>query len=201
VKVNKRGDTMIRHLDMGDNKITSRHVPRQDDDLINKKHLKTLYTANSSGHIPDLTEDSASSGFIVSSSSNQPQRLTFHAFTGWKLEWISTTKENCWIQVKCPEAIRLHKFGLRGRRPNVDKISHWKLEASDDDINWVSLYTTANISIGNTTQFFEPAISPLCKFYKITVLGAEGNNPGLSYFQLFTYDIIHQPNIVEIVNY
>jgi len=32
------------------------------------------------------------------------QRSTFNAFTGWKLEWIATTKENCWMQVKCPEA-------------------------------------------------------------------------------------------------
>jgi len=61
---------MIRHLDMGDNKITSRHVPRQDDDLVNKKHLKTLYAANTSGHGPDLAEESGSSRFIVSSSHN-----------------------------------------------------------------------------------------------------------------------------------
>jgi len=75
------------------------------------------------------------------------------------------------------------------------------LDASDDAINWTSLYTTAITCIGNTTQFFTPEISPLCKFHKITVLGAEENNPGLSYFQLFTYDIIYQPNIVEIANY
>jgi len=77
---------------------------------------------------------------------------------------------------------------------DTDRFFHWRLEASDDAVNWVSLYTT-----GNT--FFNPTISPLCKFYKLTVLGAEGNNPRLSYFQLFTYDIIYQPNIVEIANY
>jgi len=87
---------------------------------------------------------------------------------------------------------------LRGRQSNTDRILNWKLDASDDAINWSSLYTAADKFIGNTTQFFTPVICPLCKFYKIIVLGAEGNNPGLSYFQLFTYKIIHQPNIVEI---
>jgi len=53
------GDTMSGSLDIGNNKNTSRYVPRQDDNLINKKHLKTLYTANTSGHVPDLAEDNA----------------------------------------------------------------------------------------------------------------------------------------------
>jgi len=127
-----------------------------------------------------------------------PQKSAYNAFTTWKPKWIATTKKNCWIQIKCPEAVRLHKFGLRRRRSNADRIFNWTLDASDDEIIWLTLYTTDNTF---TTQFFTPAIIPLCKFYKITVLGAEGNNPGLSYFQLFTYDIIHQPNIVEIVNY
>jgi len=77
---------MSGSLDMGDNKIRSGHVPRQDDDLVNNKHLKTLYTANTSGHVPDLAEDSGSSGFIVLSSSNMAQRFAFHAFTEWKPE-------------------------------------------------------------------------------------------------------------------
>jgi len=84
---------------------------------------------------------------------------------------------------------------------DTDRIFHWRLDASDDTINWASLYTAANTFIGNTIQFFTPAISPLCKFYKLNVLGAEGNNSGLNYFQLFTYDIIHQPNIAEIAAY
>jgi len=182
VKVGKRGDTMTGPLDMGDNKIMSGHVPGQDDDLINKKYLETLYTANTSGHVPDLAENSISSGFIVSSSSNMPQKSAYNAFTTWKPKWIATTKKNCWIQIKCPEAVRLHKFILRGRQYNTDRIFYWRLDASDDAINWACLYTTANTFIGNTTQFFTPAISPLCTFYKITVLRAEGNYLGLSYF-------------------
>jgi len=194
---------MTGSLDMADNKITSGHVPRQDDDLVNKKYLKTLYTANTSGHIPDLAEDSGSTGFVASVSSNDPLRPAYHAFTVWKPEWIATTKDNCWIQVKCPEAVRIHKFVLRGRQSNrpINRIYSWQLEASDDAANWVTLYNIDYSFIGNTTQFFTPSISPLCKFYKLTVLETEGPNPGLSYFQLFTYDIIHQPNIVEIAVY
>jgi len=186
---------------MGDYKIRFGHVPRQDDDLVNKKHLKTLYAANTSGHIPDLSENDGSTGVVVSFSSNDPLRLTFYAFTVWKPEWVATTKDSSWIQVKCPEAVRLHKFLLRGRRSGTDRIYSWRLEASNDAINWGTSYNTNNTFIGNTTQFFTTSISPLCKLYKITVLGAAGNNLGLSYFQIFTYDIIHQLNIVEIATY
>jgi len=80
VKVSKRGDTMFGPLGMGNNKITSTYVPSQDADLVNIKHLKTLYTAYTSGHVLDLAEDHASSGFIVSCSSSMPQRFAFHAF-------------------------------------------------------------------------------------------------------------------------
>jgi len=72
---------MTGALDMGKNNIATSHVLRQDNDIVNKKHLKTLYTANTSGHVPDLAEDSGSSGFIVSSSSNMAQIFAFHAFT------------------------------------------------------------------------------------------------------------------------
>jgi len=90
---------------------------------------------------------------------------------------------------------------LRKKRFGADRIFHWGLKASNDAIIWVSLYTTTNTFIGNTTQFFTHALGPLCKFYKLTVLGAEGNHSGLSYFQLFTNDTIHQTNIVEIAAY
>jgi len=91
---------------------------------------------------------------VVSCSSNDPLRLSFYAFTVRKPEWIATTKDDCWIQVKCPEAVRLHKFVLRGRRSGVDRIYSWQLEASDDAIKWETLYN--NTFIGNTTQFFSP---------------------------------------------
>jgi len=85
---------------------------------------------------------------VVSVSSNDPLRPAYYAFTDWKPEWKVTTKDNCWIQVKCPETVRLHKFVLRGRQSNTDRIFHWRLDASDDAINWASLYTTDNTFIG-----------------------------------------------------
>jgi len=80
--MNRSREIFTSHVDMVSNRITSSYVAISDDDLINKKYLKTLSTANSSGHIPDLAEDSASSGFIVSSSSNMPQRCFYGLETG-----------------------------------------------------------------------------------------------------------------------
>jgi len=92
---------MTSVLDMGLNKIMTSLVPKDDNDMVNIKHLKTLYTANTSGHVPDLAVDSGSTGFVVSSSSSVSQRLSFYAFTDWKPEWVAATKEEMYLQVKC----------------------------------------------------------------------------------------------------
>jgi len=160
LKVNKAEDIMSGSLDMGENKIMTSNVPKNDNDIVNVKHLKTLYTTNTSGYVPDLAEDSGSTEFIVSSSSNVSQRLSFHAFTDWKPGWVAITKEGTWIQVKCLEAVRLNKFDLRKRLPGTDRIYNWRLKASDDSITWATLYTTSNTFVGNTTQFFTPQYVP-----------------------------------------
>ena len=46
-------------------------------------------------------------GFIVSASNESPGYLAYHAFCSWKPEWVVTDKTNMWIQIKCPESIRL----------------------------------------------------------------------------------------------
>ena len=54
----------------------------------------------------------------------------WHAFTMWKGEWWVASKEGMYIQVSCPELVRIHKFALRGRDTGVDRIYNWHLDAS-----------------------------------------------------------------------
>ena len=94
------------------------------------------------------------------------------------------------IQVITPRPIKIHSFALRGRDNNSDRIFSWCLQASLNGTNWTTLYETTSIYIGSITQFFsvDSVNPPRASYYKLVVNGADGVNPGLSYFQLFIYD-------------
>ena len=62
------------------------------------------------------------------------------------------------------------------------------MEASVNASVWVVLYSITTICLSNEVQFFSPTSSPLALYYNITLIDADGLNPGLSYFELFTYD-------------
>ena len=104
-----------------------------------------------------------------------------------------------YIQIQCPQGFRLYQFALKGLNSGTDRIFKWPLEASSDAITWATLYSGHNIYLSNTVQFFAPIISPLAAYYKIIVVESEGANPGLSYFQLFSYDKIEQTYLAKIV--
>ena len=63
---------------------------------------------------------------------------------------------NFWIQVKCPDLVRIWKIALRGRDTNTQMIYRWQLEASTDDVNFVTLFLAPNPTyLGNELQQFE----------------------------------------------
>jgi len=200
LKANKAGEVFTGNLDLGFNKITSSYIATDDFDLINKRYLSRHFARNGSGHIPDLNKNlNNKSGFIVSASSETTGYPAFHIFTNWRGEWRPSSKENMYIQIQCPQGFRLCQFALRGRDSGTDRIFKWRLEASSDAITWATLYSGHNIYLSNTVQFFEPRISPVAAYYKIIVVESEGTYPGLSYFQLFSYNKIEQPYLAEIV--
>ena len=117
---------------------------------------------------------------MVSASSERSGVFAFHAFNSWKGDWKVSDKSNMFIQIKCPQLVRLYQFALRGKS-NGEKVLNWKLEASVKASIWVVLYSTT-ICLSNEVQCFSPTSSPLALYYKITLIYAEGLNPGLSYF-------------------
>ena len=46
---------------------------------------------------------------------------------------------NFWIQVKCPDLVRIWKIALRGRETNTQRIYRWQLETSADE-NFLTLF-------------------------------------------------------------
>ena len=104
-----------------------------------------------------------------------------------------------WIQIKCLESIRLHKFALNGRSSGANLILNWKLEASSDGIIWATLYSSTKTCLTYEVWLFAPTISPFASYYKFFIIEAKGLAPGLSYMQLFIYDLIEFPFLAKIV--
>src|SRR5882757_3249455 len=201
LKVAKSGDTMTGNLNMGYNKITSQYTPSNEYDLINKKYLNLNYAASSVGYVPDLVGNSFDkSGFTVSASSEIAGYPAFCAFNRWKEEWRVSDRSNMWIQVKCPQSVRLSQFALRGKNVVAERVLRWKLEASNNGTTWILLYSTDTNHLSNEIKFFQPTISPLASYYKLTLIESEGTNPGLRVFQLYTYDKVESPYLSDIVS-
>ena len=72
-------------------------------------------------------------------------------------EWVTNDEtRNFWIQVKCPDLVRIWKIALRGRETNTQRIYKWQLEASTDDVNFVTLFEAPTPTyLGNSVQQFE----------------------------------------------
>ena len=175
---------------MGDHKITSNRVPEEDDELINKRYLNTRFVRNNAGYIPDMAKSNAQSGFVSSASSELAVNSSCVPFCSWNGAWKVSNKEGMWLQIKCPENVRVYKFALRGLPGGIHRIYNWQLAASSDGDRWVILYSAINKYIGETTEIMNVSTTnpPFANYYKLVVNEAEGTNPGLSYLQLFSLD-------------
>src|SRR5580698_2702242 len=173
---------------MNNNCISNVHDPKTGQDAATKNYVDTKYIQNNVGLVPDLTSnDKNKSGFIVSASTEQQDKKAFNVFNSRKSEWLSSENENTWIQLKCPEPIRVHKFALKGN----SQIYSWKLQARNEYNMWGDLHVETNKFIGaDSVSIFNVNPSIAYIYFRIFVLKAEGETPGLSYWQLYALDPI-----------
>jgi len=75
-------------------------------------------------------------------------------------EWcMDGVNSSFWIQLHCPERIRIHKFSLRGKHSGTERIYNWKLQGNNDTDVWDDLHTETNALIGNTINFYNVSTS------------------------------------------
>ena len=95
--------------------------------------------------------------------------------------WITANSinTNFWIQIKCPERVRIYKIKLRGLKlrgsgTTNDKILfNWKWQGSNDGTEWININEYNNSLIGYEIFDFIVSSSISYSYYRIFVNKAE----------------------------
>jgi hypothetical protein len=85
--------------------------------------------------------------------------------------------------------MRIYKIALKGVSTGI--IRNWILQASNDHFTWNNLYDNYMDSIGighNQLIITETDSHEKFSTYRIWVNNADGERPGLRYWQLYTVD-------------
>ena len=109
--------------------------------------------------------------------------------SGSGAEWATDGEtNNFYLQVECPELVRVWRVALRGRDSNTQRIYNWNIQGSTDGENFLVIFTPPNPTyLGNTVQYFLIETSDKYNYYRLFCLDAEESKPGLSYMQLYIY--------------
>ena len=95
---------------------------------------------------------------------------------------------NFWIQIQCPDLVKLWRIALRGRDSSTNRIYKWRLEGSTNEDTFTTLYEAPNPTfIGSEVRYFPIETSDSFNSYRLFCLEAEPRNPGLSFMQLYVY--------------
>lgn len=172
--------------------ITGLRNPEGPQYATTKQYVDTKCVKNAVGYIPNIISNNLNkTGFIISSSSEFELNMACNVFSIIG-EWLSAVNTDFWIQVRCPERVRIHKFAVKGTKTSTIRV--WKLQATNDEITWDDIFdnefdgNSAVIDEGHSFHESESLIQ--YQTYRIFVINAIGENPGLSYWQLYTVDAL-----------
>ena len=183
---------IFKDLIMKDNFIKELHDPLDDRDATTKQYVDTRCVKNSVGYVPNLTSNVNKTGFSVSASSEIAKSEAFNVFNSYGAEWLSAENRSFWIEVNCPEPVRIYKIALRGVSTAI--IRNWILQGIKDGDTWENLYDNymdSLTSISNQLIITETDSLEKYSTYRIWVNNTEGGRPGLSYWQLYTVDSLN----------
>jgi hypothetical protein len=180
---------------MNDKLISDLCNPKTNKDAANKYYVDSKWIKSNVGYVPNLSSNTNKNGFIVSASSEYHDAEAYKVFNDDNdSNWITANNINTdfWIQIQCPERIRIYKIKLRGLKLrgrngiiNDKVLFNWKWQGSNDGTNWISIYEDNNSMIGYEILDVLVNCSLPYSYYRIFVNKAETDNPGLSYCQLY----------------
>ncbi len=202
--VSKTGGVMSGSLDMGNNKISNLLDPEQGKDCANKTYvdlkiknkIDRIVVFNRSGLVPNLNSNESKSDYLVYASSEYSRDYSaYKAFNSSEdSEWATAgVNKNFWIRLVCSANVRIYAMKLRARKGS--KIIDWKFQGrSHITGNWDDLVVLHQTPVDSDSYTFytDAYKTRTCSSYRLYINDAEGVNPGLRYWQLFSADEISQ---------
>lgn len=176
-------DSELRNV--GNSKLNKTDLAREIRNL-------TLYTLNEEGLIPHLTDLNDKSNWVVAS--NHPYTRigskTYHAYKLfendiWKIPNQDAINSHPWISVGTIGLIRIYKFVIKPVE-NVT-IKRWKIQGKVLD-EWEDLLFDLEPIENNVIKDFtleNPLVAKPYFSYRILIQEWSGEDPGLSYWQLY----------------
>lgn len=195
LKLDKTGGTILGDINMDGNKIKNVGQPIHNLDVVSKKYVDdkfeqmlNLYTLSTTGLVPHPIE---ASGFVVNTSSelNAEYRgqKVFNALNRNQWKVADSNRRNFWIEVSCPFEVRIYRFLIQPAENT--KLLKWRIEGCMDEFHrYDALPFTTEPLTSTTTKAFtmeNPKLARGYWRYRIFVEEAEGENPGLTYWQLY----------------
>lgn len=196
--VNKKYLTEV--LNIVDERINLLITNTQDVALILTliEKLQNSCTLSTNGLIPHHISPIDATGFIVSTSSilgvNHTGYKVFNPAnrSSWRVTSDSLITSNFWIEVQCPFAVRVYRFSIQPAENT--KLVKWKMQGRMDVFHsWEDLLFITEPLVGNTRVFTleNPELAREYWHYRFFIEEAEGVNPGLTYWQLYTINPVY----------
>jgi hypothetical protein len=174
-------------IDMRSKQITNVADPTFQQSVATKNYVD--YIKCYEGVVPRLEANDSKTGFICSASSEYSANyLAYNAFASTSAEWATYfITSNFWIKIYCPDPIKVCGFRISGRtNRGAGRICDWRFDASSDDNTWHTLLSTSTC-IDSGVYKYDVHTPNLYQWFRIYVINADANNPGLRYFQIYKY--------------
>ena len=198
MKANKSADG---DLNMNQHSIKNVCNPQDPSDAATKKYVEQFlsqketkrYVKNTVGYISELWSNSSNkNGVCVKASNEQILHEAYLAFCNSRPNhWLPSRASNCWLKIEFLIPILIYRFAVRGNYSNLDRILKWKLEGSNDDNIWDTLYhDIGGYRIDNSVSYFNVNTSTAYRLFRFYIIQSESTASTVTFFQLYTLDEI-----------
>jgi hypothetical protein len=167
------------------NKLTNVNTPINILDATNKQYVDYLCGLTLNRISPMSISSNISPPYIISASTEGTP--AWWGFTGsLSNSWNTAGQSSGWLQVYYGSQVYIISITLYGAS-NTDYFTAWTFQGSNDGTTFTTLLTST-IGITSVMQSFTVQTPGYYSYYRLNATAATtSNNPGISYFGMFTY--------------
>jgi hypothetical protein len=176
---------------MQNNYIRGVHDPEKSQDVATKYYVDNIQ--NYCGYIPILESNNSCLGFCASASLSTnaatPRFQPFNAFNNLDADgaWVCPSTTG-WLQIKCPEAVKIWRVALKARYISGRDITAWTITASNNGTDFRTLINSRITLLGsaNVPTFVEVTANNAYQYYRLNITASTGSiDVGVQVFQLY----------------